>query len=100
MQKAKPGLGQNHYEKQLVKNMRDILKDHMLRYHAYLDSPSRGIILNYYDSLIDHKNIQSLYSHPAEDFLQALVRGNLSTLQNKSSARLTRNPYPAKKQEE
>jgi hypothetical protein len=94
MNKSKPGLGQWHYEEQLLANLRASLNDHMLRYHPYLDAPSRGIILKFYDRQVDKKDIIKLYSHPCEDFLQALVNNRLGTLLNKSSARLTRNPTP------
>lgn len=93
-QKLRPGLGKNHYEVQLIKNLRASLNDHMVRYHAYLEAADRGIILNYYDRVIDKDIILKVYSHPCEDFLQALVKGQIDTLINKSAARLKRNPTP------
>lgn len=94
MNKAKPGLGEHHYEDQLIANLRASLADHMVRYHSYLKPASRGIILKYYDSVIERENILSLYSHPCEDFLQALVGKKLNTLIGKSSARLVRTSIP------
>ena len=94
MEKSKPGLGEHHYEDQLIENLRLSLKDHLIRYHQYLDPPSRGIILKFYDKQVDRENILSLYSHPCEDFLQALVNDDLESLLGKSAARLKRNPTP------
>ena len=94
MEKAKPGLGIYHYEDQLIKNLRLSLSDHMVRYHPYLDTPSRGIILKFYDKRVDRENIQLVYSNPCEDFLQALVNDDLESLLGKSAARLKRNPTP------
>lgn len=89
-QKAKPGLGINHYEDQLIINLRTSLGDHMLRYHPYLSASDRGIILNFYDSRIERDNILSLYSHPCEIFLQYLIKDDLHSLIGKSAAILKR----------
>lgn len=97
MQKAKPGLGEHHYEDQLILNLRESLKDHMVRYHPYLASSDRGIILNFYDKRIDRENILQLYPHPCEDFLHALIADDLNSLLGKSAARLKRNPFPKTK---
>lgn len=79
---------QKPIEHDYVKILRSSMLNLLIENQVSLDN--RKIILGYYDSHIDHKNIKRYYQHPVFKFTQALIDGNLISLTEHTSVQLNK----------